>query len=61
MLCELCEIIIGNNSKGFQETLKRNKVSRRNLLRFMAKTGKFFSLQSVLESFNMMQRKGISL
>ena len=61
MLRELCEDFIGEEIQLFQETLKRKRSARRNLLKFMTSTGKVFSLQSLLESLNIMQKKGIDL
>ena len=61
LIRELCEIFVGNDPKSFEETLKRSKESRRNILIFLVNNGKFFSLQSVLEIWDILRRKRIHL
>ena len=61
LLRELCEELIGNDRKSFEETLRRNKSSRRNMIRFLTYSGNFFSIHSVLESWHIMHCKGIDL
>ena len=61
MLRELGEKLIGNDSELFENTLKRNRVARRNMVLFIQNTGHFFSLQALLETLNMMHQKGIDL
>ena len=61
LLRELCEELIGNDVKSFEETLRRNKSSRRNMIRFLTYSGNFFSIHSVLESWHIMHCKGIDI
>ena len=61
LLRELCEELIGNDIKCFEETLRRNKSSRRNIIRFLAYSGNFFAIQSVIESWQIMHCKGIDM
>ena len=61
MLRELGEKLIGNDIDLFENTLKRNRVARRNMVLFIQNTGNYFSLQALLETLNMMHQKGIDL
>ena len=36
---ELCQLLVGNDPLSFTETLQGNKTARRNMMRFMMKTG----------------------
>ena len=58
---ELSKMLIGNNIKLFEETMKRSKLARRNILKFMQSTGNFFALQTLLESWYIMQREGVDV
>ena len=61
MLRELCEMFIGEDFILFEETMQRNRLARRNSIKFIKKSGNFFAIQSVLESWNIMFNKGIDL
>ena len=61
LLRELCDLFVGDDPKSLEVILNRNKSSRRNIMQFLATNGKFFSLQSTLEMFDIMRRKGIHL
>ena len=60
MLRELSEVLIGNNIKLFEETIKSNKLARRNMIKFLSNTGNFFSLQALVETWNIMDSKGVN-
>ena len=61
LLRELCDLFVGDDPKSLEAILSRNKSCRRNIMQFLATNGKFFSLQSTLEMFDIMRRKGIHL
>lgn len=58
---ELCVLLIGDDPEVFGRTLKTHRQARRNMIQFMKKTGHYFSLQALIESWNIMYQKGIDI
>ena len=58
---ELCEVLIGANPHSIAEAMKENKEARRNMIYFMENTGHYFSLQALVESWNIMHKKGVDI
>ena len=61
LLREICDILIGTDCKLLENTLKLNKKAKRNIVKFMFNTGHFFSLQALVEIFNIMYRNGVDI
>ena len=58
---ELCDFLIGNDAQTFADTLKKHREARRNMMNFMNQTGHYFSLQALVESWDIMHDKGIDI
>ena len=58
---ELCDFLIGNQAQTFADTLKKHREARRNIIKFMNQTGHYFSLQALVESWDIMHTKGIDI
>ena len=58
---ELCDFLIGNDAQTFADTLKKHREARRNMINFMNQTGHYFSLQALVEIWDIMYDKGIDI
>ena len=58
---ELCELLTESNPSSISDTMKESKQARRNIIQFMRNSGHFFSLQALVESWNIMYKKGIDI